>query len=282
MHDIIQPNTIRTHEREVSLLFADLRGFTELAASLEAIPLACELAGHVMDCLTDAVTRHGGHVVDYFGDGLLAMWNAPVEQPEHAQLACGAALAMLDRLPCVAGDWAPVLQTELRLGAGVHTGLVQVGNAGSSKQAKYGPRGPSVHTASRVEAATKSIGLDLIATAATAGRLSDDFATNRVCRARMPGLNEPIDLYAVRRAAAAAHVSMAWRLYDTVLRHFEEGRLQEASDMLPTINGIDSGIPWSFLATEVRRELGSQQRRRSTDKPADCPAGVIMLNVKQP
>ncbi|MEX0611244.1 MAG: adenylate/guanylate cyclase domain-containing protein, partial [Pirellulales bacterium] len=147
MQDLAFHNSIRSQQREVTLLFADLRGFTELAASLEMIPLVCELAGHVMDCLTDAVSSHDGCVVDYFGDGLLAMWNAPSDQTDHAELACDAALEMLETLPAVTADWMGVIQTNLRLGIGVHTGIVQVGNAGSTRQKKYGPRGPNAHLA---------------------------------------------------------------------------------------------------------------------------------------
>jgi adenylate cyclase len=110
-----------------------------------------------MDCLTDAVQNHNGYIVDYYGDGLVAMWNALSIQEEHPDLACRAALQMLETLPAVGDDWIGVIQTGLRLGIGVHTGMVQLGNAGSTRQRKYGPRGPNVHVASRAEAATKEL-----------------------------------------------------------------------------------------------------------------------------
>ena len=279
MHDIAFHNSVRTQQREVTLLFADLRGFTELAASVEMIPLVCELAGHVMDCLTDAASHHDGCVVDYYGDGLLAMWNAPADQTEHPELACRAALEMLETLPAVAADWIGVIQTNLRLGIGVHTGMVQVGNAGSTRQTKYGPRGPNAHLAKRVEAATKELGLPLIATAATVRRLSDQLATNRVCRARMPGLRESTDLYAVRLSTSDDRLSAAWQLYDEALRHFEEGGFQDAAAILATIDPAVTGIPSRFLGAEVQRELGRQQRRRSTDRQS-ASGGVIALIAK--
>ena len=191
---------IRDEQREATLLFADLRGFTELATTLDTDPLFCELLSHVMDCLTEAVVEHDGFVIDYFGDGLMAMWNAPSEQPAHAELACRAGLQMVDKLPAVAADWFRVIQTELRLGIGIHTGSVQIGNAGSTQRVKYGARGPNVHMASRVEAATKELGVPLVATQATAEQLPNTLATNRVCRARMPGLPKPVDLYAIGQA----------------------------------------------------------------------------------
>ena len=77
----------RAQEREVTLLFSDLRGSTELAGVLQTEPLVCEMIGNVLDCLTEAVLDQGGTVVDYFGDGLMAMWNAPAHEPRHAELA---------------------------------------------------------------------------------------------------------------------------------------------------------------------------------------------------
>jgi class 3 adenylate cyclase len=271
---------IPTHEREATLLFADMRGFTELAGSLEFDPLACELQSHVMDCLTDAVLENEGFVVDYFGDGLVAMWNAPNDQAAHADLACSAALLMLESLPAVTADWMALIHRPLRLGIGVHTGRTQIGNAGSSRQTKYGPRGPNVHLASRVEAATKELNVPLIATQPTVQRLSERFASNRICRATMPGLQQPVDLYAVHSSQENVCLQIAWQTYDKALRQFEQAQFQDAADTLATIDSNLPGLPSAFLLERVQSELGRQRRRRSTDLPAAYPAGVIPLNAK--
>jgi adenylate cyclase len=264
----------------VTLLFADLRGFTELSAALEMDPLVDELLAHVMDCLTEAVVNQAGTVVDYYGDGLVAMWNAPMEQPGHPELACRSALDMLDRLPSVAGDWTGLIESELRLGIGIHTGTVHVGNAGSARQAKYGPRGPNVHLACRVEGATKSLGVPVIATAATVERISKQLTAHRICRARMPGMREPIDLYAVRRRAVDSRLSAAWREYGEALRHFEAGEYTRAAQLVRSAEVKCGEVPWRFLAGEVERELGRQLRRRSTDGAPATAGGVITLNAK--
>ncbi len=280
MHDIAHDSVVRFQQREVTLLFADLRGFTELAASLEMDPLICELLSNVMDCLTEAILEHDGFVVDYYGDGLVAMWNAPTDQPEHPELACGAAVGMLEMLPTIANDWVGVIQADLRLGIGVHTGMVQVGNAGSTRRTKYGPRGPNVFLASRVEAATKVLRLPLVATTTTVQQLSNRFVAHRVCRARMPGLCQPTDLYAVRLSTTDAHLSADWQHYDDALRHFEQGQMQDAADALTSIDIGTNDVPWRFLSGEIERELGRQRRRRSTDGKRANSAGVITLDAK--
>lgn len=185
-----------TQQREVTLLFADLRRFTELSASLD-MELTCELLSQVMDCLTAAVMDHDGLVVDYYGDGLCAMWNAPADQADHAELACRAALRMVETLPHVAADWAGMLGSDLQLGIGVHTGMVQVGNAGSRHRTKYGPRGANVHLASRLEKATKEFGVPILVTRATAARLSNRFRPRNAGTAELQGFKEPIEVLAI-------------------------------------------------------------------------------------
>ena len=186
---------------------------------------------------------------------------------------------MLETLPDVTQDWIGLTQCSLRLGIGVHTGTVHVGNAGSTRQAKYGPRGPNVHVASRVEAATKEIGVPLLATEATVERLSDKFAANRVCRAELPSLRQPIRLFAIQRTPADEHMAAAWQLYQNALRKFEQGELDEAAKSLASIDPNVVAVPWRFLAEQIERERGRHQRRRSTDRPR-TNNGVIALCQK--
>jgi adenylate cyclase len=280
MNDKICNGFVRTEQREVSLLFADLRGFTELAASLEIVPVICELLAHVMDSLTEAVVKNAGHIVDYYGDGLVAMWNAPGSQPQHADLACRTALQMLASLPDVTADWVGLIHSDLRLGVGVHTAEVQVGNAGSRRHVKYGPRGPNVHVASRVEAATKELQIPFLATELTVEQLSPEFHADRVCRAALPGLPQPVDLYAVRSAGNDDPTTQLWRDYDEALRCFEQGRYEDAIQTLAACDGVKGGVPVQFLEAQIQRELNRQLRRRSTDKPPAERNGVITISAK--
>ncbi len=92
------PALLEGREREVTVLFADIRGFSAVSERLSP-RLTCELIRDVMEHLTATIMESAGVVVDYIGDGLLAMWNAPLDQPDHAARACRAALAMRDGLP---------------------------------------------------------------------------------------------------------------------------------------------------------------------------------------
>ncbi len=200
------PESLSGQLREVTLLFADLRGYTSLAESMP--PVDCyELLGDVLESLTQIVMQHRGVVVDYYGDGLMALWNAPLEQPNHPDLACTTALQMLEALPAIATRWQPQLNGPLELGIGIHTGPAHVGNAGTRSRLKYGPRGNTVNIASRVQAASKQLQLPLVITAATQAKLSDKFFAVRACTAKLPGLKQLLDLYSVSLTSEARNAS---------------------------------------------------------------------------
>lgn len=265
-------------QREITLLFADLRGSAGLA-NLLGSQETYELMGEVMDVLTAAVLDHDGLIIDYYGDGLAAMWNAPADQPEHAELACRTAIAMIEALPAVSEKWAKVLPDELRIGVGVHTGVAQVGNAGSSRRAKYGPRGANVNLASRIEGATKAIGAPLVVSQATATRLSNRFQTGRLCRAQLAGIDRPVDLFGVWPATNDTVAFAEMANYQRALELFELGELEAARQLVGEVEGTSGQLPTAFLAAQIEQALGAQQRRRSSD-PAGPASNVIALNGK--
>jgi len=273
------PVEMVTDEREVTMLFADLRNSTALSTALDPNE-TYELMSQVTECLTAAVIEHDGLIIDYYGDGLAAMWNAPADQSDHAELACRAALRMLQSLPEISADWAHVIETELQLGIGVHTGMAHVGNTGSRHRTKYGPRGTNVNLTSRIEAATKQLGIPLLVTKATASRLSNCIAVHRVCRAKMPGFDESVDLYSLGSPTSDAAVTNAWQAYGAALERFEQGRMQEAASVLETIDANVREVPARFLATHLQQELCRQLQRRSTDVSAKTASGIITLAMK--
>ena len=262
------PECLAGQLREVSLLFADLRGFTTLAESLP--PADCyRLLGEVMEALTQVVIEHHGIVVDYYGDGLLALWNAPLDQANHADLACAAALDMLDALPAVSEGWRQLLGAPLELGIGVHTGPVLVGNAGTQSRLKYGPRGNNVNLASRVQSATKQLETSLLITAATQRHLSSKFFTMRTCTARLPGLEQPVKLFTVYPASEATEMKSRLDKYAHALKLFEHGDLIMAEVLLSELVAAGPATPARFLAQQANSQRQAEVGRRATDRTSD-------------
>jgi adenylate cyclase len=225
------PHVLDGQEREVTILFSDIRGFSRIAERLGPSD-TCRLVSDVMDRLTTCVQDAEGVVVHYAGDGLMALWNAPTDMPDHAARACQAALAMLAELPGLDKEWQPHLGGPVRLGIGLNTGLALCGNTGSKKKFHYGALGHAVNLASRVEGATKQLGIPLIITGSTHAQLGDGFATRRLCRARLVGIDGITELYELH-AESAENGWLDWRAtYEKGLTQYEAGQLVEACSTL--------------------------------------------------
>jgi adenylate cyclase len=215
------PSLLEGRDQEITVLFSDLRGFTRLSQRIGAAD-TCRLVRDMMEQLSERIVEQGGTIVDYAGDGILAMWNAPVLQEDHAARACRAALAMLAELPGLNARWKELADDRLAIGIGVSTGMAQVGNTGSSRKFKYGPRGHTVNLASRVQDATKNLRLPLLITASTHGLLPPDYASRRLGRVRLAGVKEPTLLYELHGTSASPEWQHRRQLYEAGLAFYEE------------------------------------------------------------
>ncbi len=227
------PSLLDGHEREVTILVADIRGFSRISEQIGPRE-TCLLMNDVLERLTAQVHEQGGVVVDYLGDGLLAMWNAPVDQPDHAARACHAALAMVGELPALNARWHGRLKNTLGLGIGINTGTALVGNTGCPRKFKYGPLGHAVNLASRVEGATKPLGVPILITGSTHAQLSTTpgFATRRLCRVRVVGIDSPVDLHELQALDEPAQWFARRDLYESALASYESGQWSEACRIL--------------------------------------------------
>jgi adenylate cyclase len=217
----LQPDLLKGRDQEVSILFCDIRGFSRISERLGPAGTV-EWVGEVMGALSDCVLAHRGVLVDYIGDELMAMWGAPEIQEDHARLACRAALDMQCLLPKLNEQWQSRLGEPMGLGIGVNTGRARVGNTGSRHKFKYGPLGPMVNLASRVQGATKYLRTRLLITESTRALLGDDFWTRRLCKVRVVNIPTAVNLYEL-----AAPGDTDWKaiqpLYEHALEDFERG-----------------------------------------------------------
>lgn len=230
----LDPGLLEGHERDVTVLFSDIRGFSRISEKLTARE-TCLLVRDVMEELTARIREHGGTVVDYIGDAILAIWNAPMDQPDHARLACAAARSMLGVLPGLNQRWAARIGGPFGLGIGLNSGMALVGNTGSRSRFKYGPLGHTVNLASRVEGATKQFGVPILITGATRSRLGDWEGTRRLCLARVVGIVEPVALYELHADGGDPDWRARRDAYEAGLDHFEGGRLAESCRILHSL-----------------------------------------------
>lgn len=279
------PDILDGREHEVSVLFCDVRGSSDLANRLDGKTLYRFLA-ELMDRLTTKILQYEGVVIDYFGDGLAAFWNAPVKQPDHARLAILAGQAVQDELPYVNFRWREILGQELQIGIGIHTGNALVGNSGSRRRVKYGPRGQTMNLACRVETATKKVGVPILVTGETRELVRDgvraresareDFVMRRVCRTRLPGIENACDLYAPCFQNDSESNQQVRSLYEEALDHFENKHFMEACDLLESLLKIQPddrlGI---FLQKHALARRDEKFSRRSGDERLEYMPIVI-------
>ena len=141
--------------RTCTIVFSDIRGFTSFAETRPAEEVIAIL-NRYLTAMTDAILAHGGTLVSYNGDGILAAFGVPIEQPDHADRALAAAREMVEeRLPTF-NEWMRSQGlSELRMGVGLNSGSVMAGNVGSEQRLEYTTIGDVVNTASRIEGLTK-------------------------------------------------------------------------------------------------------------------------------
>jgi adenylate cyclase len=188
------PKLLEGRHQEVTVLCSDLRGFTRLSERLRP-EVICRLMRDVMERLSEQIMAHGGVIVDYAGDGILALWNAPVAQPDHVTAACRAALAMLGEMPGLNARWQTETGEPLALGVGINTGPALVGNTGSSRKLKYGPLGLTVNLASRIQDATKKTGAGVLLSPTVCQHLPSIFTTRSVGPVQLAGLSVDMELH---------------------------------------------------------------------------------------
>ena len=203
-------------KRHMTVLFSDIRGFTNLSEGTEPEQLV-EFLNAYLGEMTDAVFATEGMLDKYVGDAVMAVWGAPLEQPDHARRAVGCARDMLARLERLNREWQSRGWPELRIGIGINSGDMVFGNMGSAQHLSLTVIGDEVNTASRFEGLTKEYGVDIIvgkATVAALGGWSEEPATRELDLVRVKGKEEPLPIFEV-----AARCEDASRSFDA----FEAG-----------------------------------------------------------
>lgn len=254
------PDLLEPREQVVTVMFCDVEGFTGIAERMGTGD-TWSLISEVMDGLTDCVTREDGVIVDYYGDGLCAMWNAPIPQVNHAIRAARAALRIRQQLPEINSSWESRLGRAIDVGVGINTGPAQIGNSGSRRRLKYGPRGHHVNVASRIESATRRLRIPILLGATTEHGLPDSFCTRRLCRARLRNVNEPVTLFELHGDDDASDWRDAARQYEVALERFEQREYDRSCQLLQELMrrpGWEADCP-SWLLIEAAQRLRADE-----------------------
>ena len=247
------PTLLTGQEREITVLFSDIRSFSKLSERLGP-KLTCELVSDVLDKQSECIRKFEGTVVDYAGDGIMAMWNAPISQADHAVKACRAALAIQACLPQIDAEWHDRIGQSVKVGVGLNTGMAMVGNTGSRVRFKYGPLGHTVNLASRVEGATKQFGVPILITGSTRAQLPPGaFATRRLNKVRVVGILGAVDFYELHAEQAPEDWCKRRDTYEAALTLFESGQFgPSCSTVYPLLANTDGNYDMPCLNLVTR------------------------------
>jgi adenylate cyclase len=145
-----------SENKELTILFADIRGFTPIAESLSPQDLR-EFLNRFLGTMSDIIHEHHGTVDKYMGDAVMAFWGAPVNDPDHANHAVAAGIAMLKAAERLNEEFSKRGWPNLAIGVGINTGIVRVGDMGTSHRRAYTVIGDAVNLAARIESLTKHL-----------------------------------------------------------------------------------------------------------------------------
>jgi adenylate cyclase len=191
-------------EREMTIMFSDVRGFTAISESYKHDPQGLTaLMNRFLTPLTNAILNRKGTIDKYMGDAIMAFWNAPLDDASHQINACEAALDMLERIDAlnkereIEAQHGGHVYIPINVGVGLNTGTCVVGNMGSDLRFDYSVLGDSVNLASRLEGQSKEYGFPIIVGSNTALAVKDRFAILELDFITVKGKKEPEVIYAI-------------------------------------------------------------------------------------
>ena len=185
---------LRGELRTVSVLMSDVRGFTTMSETMPPAQIT-EIMNEYFAEMVEVVMKRRGMVNDFIGDGLFAVFGAPVDDPEHAWHAVSAALAMQDALARLNDRWRARDAATLAIGVAVNSGEVFAGNVGSAQRKKYAVIGDPVNTVARIESLNRDLGTSILVSGATLAAVKDRVVVRDLGTVTMKGKTQAVEIF---------------------------------------------------------------------------------------
>lgn len=258
--------------RTITVLFSDIRDFTPIAEQLSPEEIA-DLLREYMTSMTEIVFKHGGTVTQFVGDEIMALYNAPFDQEDHAGQAVQTALEFQERVKELSKRWEARCGLPLRTGVGVNTGPAVVGVIGSAQRVEYGAIGDTINLGSRLEGLTKEFATPIIIGEATFELVKDRFRFRSLGEIAVKGKSLAVKMYGVEGAVQrrAERVPVAAPLTITETGGDVSVSIPAAVSDLSVTGLLASGLPKPLTTGQVvglRLELPQRSHPITIDTEA--------------
>ena len=224
-------------KREVSIFFSDIRDFTAMSEEMDAKELTRYL-NRYFTVMSDLVMLHNGMIDKYIGDAIMAFYNAPVLVQDHAKDACRSALDMLKALKTLNQEFEANNLPTVRIGIGINTAEVALGNMGSEKRFNYTVVGDGVNVASRVEGYTKNFGVNILITENTKKQIGEEFLLRALDRVQVKGRVASVMVYELLEETPSNRHKVA--TYLSVKELYSSGAYEQALAGFKSLENEDS------------------------------------------
>jgi adenylate cyclase len=204
-------------EKELTILFCDIRNFTTLSERLSPSQIE-QLLNEYFTAMTTVVFKHDGTLDKYMGDNIMAFFGAPLDQPDHHLRACHTAIGMIEELKMLQEKWKSRGLPPLDSGIGINSGPMVVGNMGSASLFDYTVIGDNVNLGSRLEGLNKQYGTNIIVSEYTYRHVKDEFKLREVDLVRVKGKEKAVKIYELLRKEG---IPFKWE--EPFLTHYEKG-----------------------------------------------------------
>ncbi|MBA5865482.1 MAG: CHASE2 domain-containing protein [Nitrospira sp. CR1.3] len=236
------PEAIRLggERKELSVLFSDVAGFTSLSEQLKPETLV-DLLNRYLSAMTEIILRHRGNVNKYLGDGIMAIFGAPRGDPNHASLACFAALDSQSELAKLREQWKAEGQPEISARIGINSGWLVVGNMGSRDRLEYTVMGDSVNLASRLEGANKFYNTLILLGPRTYELAAHDIEAREIDLMRVKGKKEPVVVFELlaRKGCLSAERQRAMDIYLEGLKAYKHRDFKTAAAQFEAVLALE-------------------------------------------
>lgn len=263
--------SLQGENREMTVLFSDVRSFTSISEGLPPEELT-RLMNAFLTPMTGVIHSHRGTIDKYIGDAVMAFWGAPLDDPLHAHHAVQAGLEMVRKLQTLAPEFRKNGWPELRIGIGINTGPMNVGNMGSEFRMAYTVLGDAVNLGSRLEGLTKQYGVAILVSEITANA-ADKYLYRELDRVRVKGKEQPVAIFEpiALKDEISAETREQLKRYHQALEHYRKQQWDLAEPLFKRLQQEEDQLLYRIYLQRI-------ERYRQTPPPADWDGVFIHLS----